>query len=107
MKKDDENDNNINKSKVQNEEKDASICSLKQPSLRQISNSLTSRSNKLLNRHESADPKISQDPNASFTCSRILLETSMQQSERGISNTKANSGSKNVNVSLQNTNRRL
>ena len=35
MKKDDDNDNNENnKSKVQNEEKDASICSLKQPSLR-------------------------------------------------------------------------
>ena len=29
MKKDDENDNNENNSKVQNEEKDASICSLK------------------------------------------------------------------------------
>lgn len=68
-----------------NNNNDTSICSLKQPSLRQITSSHTSRSNnnKKLQRQGSTDIRKSQDPNASITLSRILLETSMQQSERG------------------------
>ena len=58
----------------------STVSSFKQPSLRQITSSHTSRSNKnRLQRQDSAPEfRPSQDQNASITLSRILLETSMQ-----------------------------
>ena len=78
--------------RLQDDQNNTSVQSLKQPSLRQIASSVTSRSNKQrLNRQESAvEMRRSQDPNASITLSRILLETSMQQSERGANNNNQN-----------------
>lgn len=65
---------------INEDEKDeVSICSVKQPSLRQITSSHKSSSNKRLHCQESTEHRKSQqDPNASITLSRLLLETSMQ-----------------------------
>ena len=89
--------------RLQDDQNDTSVQSLKQPSLRQIASSVTSRSNKQrLNRQESAvDMRRSQDPNASITLSRILLETSMQQSERGANNNAQNGVNPNHMTDLQ------